>query len=171
MAQNLARRKVRSRDSQTQKEIDRQHTLLSADLDRRALKGNATMEDWRHYKEYTGLTKNEKRERFQIRLQRNEILDDLKKVRRSYTGHYDDSKSPIENIQSALRHQCQTPLRSSRLDVPNAYPIRKAKSMESMLVTRSTSPTSAETGVQRPKTVHSGRKPSSKTAKSTKVNQ
>lgn len=171
MANNPARQRARSaRDSSTQKEIDRQHALLAADLDKRTLKGNATVEDWRHQKEFTGLTKTEKRERFQIRLQRNEILDDLNKVRRGYTGHYDDSKSPIENIQSALRHQCQTPLRSSRLDVPNAYPMRKSKSMESMPVVRPASPDSEERGVPRPKTVQSAKKPSPKTAKPKKVN-
>lgn len=107
-----------------------------------------TFWNWRHHKEFTGLKKNEKRERFQIRLQRNEILDDLRKVRRGYTGHYDESKSPIENIQCALRYQCQTPLRSSRLHVPNLCPIRKAKSMESMPVQRpvTVSP-SGESGV------------------------
>lgn len=87
MAHGPTRQKIRIPDHQTQEEIDRQHTLLAADFDKRALKGNAKVEDWRHYKVFTGLTKNEKRERFQIGLQRNEILDDLKKVRRGYTGH------------------------------------------------------------------------------------
>lgn len=163
MAHDSARQRVRSRDSKTQEEIERQHTLLAADLDKRALKGNAKVEDWRHHKEFTGLSKKEKRERFQIRQQRNEILDELKKVRRGYTGHYDDSKSPIENIQSALKQQCLTPLRSSRLDVPNAYPIRKAKSMESMPVVKPTSVASGESDVQqRPKSGHSAKKPSPK---------
>lgn len=148
MAQQSLRNKIGALDPKTKQEIDRQHTLLAADLDKRALKGNAKIEDWRHHKEFTGLKKNEKRERFQIRLQRNEILDDLRKVRRGYTGHYDESKSPIENIQCALRYQCQTPLRSSRLHVPNLCPIRKAKSMESMPVQRpvTVSP-SGESGV------------------------
>lgn len=163
MANQSTRQKVPSRHSKTQQEIDRQHTLLAADLDKRTLKGNAKVEDWRHHKEFTGLSKNEKRERFHIRQQRNEILDDLKKVRRSYTGHYDDSKSPIENIQSALKQQCLTPLRSSRLDVPNAYPIRKAKSMEHMPVVKPTSEIQ-----QRPKSVHLAKKPSPKRTK--KVN-
>lgn len=136
MAQQSTRKKIPARDSKTQQEIDRQHTLLAADLDKRALKGNAKVEDWRHYKEFTGLSKKEKRERFQIQQQRKEILDDLKKVRRGYTGHYDESKSPIENIQSALKQQCLTPLRSSRLDVPRAYPVRKTKSMEHMPVVK-----------------------------------
>ena len=136
MAQQSTRKKIPARDSKTQQEIDRQHTLLAADLDKRALKGNAKVEDWRHYKEFTGLSKKEKRERFQIQQQRKEILDDLKKVRRGYTGHYDESKSPIENIQSALKQQCLTPLRSSRLDVPRAYPVRKTKSMEHMSVVK-----------------------------------
>lgn len=136
MAQQSTRKKTPARDSKTQQEIDRQHTLLAADLDKRALKGNAKVEDWRHYKEFTGLSKKEKRERFQIQQQRKEILDDLKKVRRGYTGHYDESKSPIENIQSALKQQCLTPLRSSRLDVPRAYPVRKTKSMEHMPVVK-----------------------------------
>lgn len=136
MAQQSTRKKIPVRDSKTQQEIDRQHTLLAADLDKRALKGNAKVEDWRHYKEFTGLSKKEKRERFQIQQQRKEILDDLKKVRRGYTGHYDESKSPIENIQSALKQQCLTPLRSSRLDVPRAYPVRKTKSMEHMSVVK-----------------------------------
>ena len=136
MAQQSTRKKITARDSKTQQEIDRQHTLLAADLDKRALKGNAKVEDWRHYKEFTGLSKKEKRERFQIQQQRKEILDDLKKVRRGYTGHYDESKSPIENIQSALKQQCLTPLRSSRLDVPRAYPVRKTKSMEHMPVVK-----------------------------------
>ena len=140
MSRDLTRQNIPSTDKKTRKEIDRQHTLLAAELDKRALKGNAKVEDWRHYKEFTGLTKKEKRERFEITQQRNEILDELKKVRRGYTGHYDETKSPIENIQSALRHQSQTPLRSSRLDVPNVYPMRKTKSMESMpLRTRPTS--------------------------------
>lgn len=171
MASQPARQKVQTLDRKTQEEIDRQHTLLAADLDKRTLKGNAKVEDWRHHKEFTGLTKNEKRGRFQIRLQRDEILDDLKKVRRGFTGHYDASKSPIENIQSALRHQCQTPLRSSRLDVPNSYPIRKAKSMESMTVARPISLATGGSGLApRLMTVHSARKPSPKPTKSRKVN-
>jgi len=167
MAHDSARQKIRSRDSRTQEEIDRQHTLLAADLDKRALKGNAKVEDWRHYKEFTGLTKKEKREKFQIRQQRNEILDDLKKVRRGYTGHYDASKSPIENIQSALKQQCLTPHRSSRLDVPNAYPIRKARSMESMPVVKpANSVASGESEIhKRPKSVHLAKKPASKVTK------
>lgn len=160
MAHNSARQKIRSRDGRTQQEIDRQHTLLAADLDKRTLKGNAKVEDWRHHKEFTGLTKKEKREKFQIRQQRNEILDDLKKVRRSYTGHYDASKSPIENIQSALKQQCLTPLRSSRLDVPNANPIRKARSMESLPVVKSTKLASAGSEIhKRAKSVHLAKKP------------
>ena len=170
MSRDLTRQNIPSIDKKTRKEIDRQHTLLAAELDKRALKGNAKVEDWRHYKEFTGLTKKEKRERFEITQQRNEILDELKKVRRGYTGHYDETKSPIENIQSALRHQSQTPLRSSRLDVPNVYPMRKTKSMESMpLRTRPTSPASAEREAQRPKTVHSVKKTSPKTSKSAKL--
>ena len=167
MAHESARRqKTQSRDSQTQQEIERQHTLLAADLDKRTLKGNAKVEDWRHQKEFTGLSKKEKRERFQIRQQRNDILADLKKVRRGYTGHYDESKSAIENIQSALRQQCLTPLRSSRLDVPNAYPIRKARSMESMPVVKPTSAKSGESdSLQRPKSGHSAKKPSPKATK------
>lgn len=166
MAHGSARKKTRSRDSETQEEIERQHTLLSADLDKRTLKGNAKVEDWRHHKEFTGLSKKEKRERFQIRQQRNEILDDLKKVRRGYTGHYDDSKSPIENIQSALRQQCLTPLRSSRLDVPNAYPIRKVKSMESMPTVKPISGTTEDVKIQkRPKSVRSTKKASPKATK------
>ena len=160
MAHDSARQKIRSRDSRTQQEIDRQHTLLAADLDKRTLKGNAKVEDWRHDKEFTGLTKKEKREKFQIRQQRNEILDDLKKVRRGYTGHYDASKSPIENIQSALKQQCLTPLRSSRLDVPNANPIRKARSMESLLVVKPANSTSGEREIhKRAKSVHLAKKP------------
>ncbi|KAJ7333624.1 hypothetical protein OS493_017167 [Desmophyllum pertusum] len=114
-----------------------------------------------------GLSKKEKRERFQIRQQRNEMLDDLKKVRRGYTGHYDDSKSPIQNIQSALRQQCLTPLRSSRLDVPNVYPIRKAKSMESMPVVKPVSVASGVGEVQqrRPKSVNLAKKPSPKASR------
>lgn len=168
MAQgHSTRQKVRSEDTQTQHEIDRQHTLLAADLDKRTLKGNAKVEDWRSHREFTGLSKKEKRERFQIRQQRNEMLDDLKKVRRGYTGHYDDSKSPIQNIQSALRQQCLTPLRSSRLDVPNVYPIRKAKSMESMPVVK---PVSVASGVgevrqRRPKSVSLAKKPSPKASR------
>lgn len=170
MSRDLTRQNIASIDKKTRKEIDRQHTLLAADLDKRTLKGNAKVEDWRHYKEFTGLTKKEKRERFQITQQRNEILDELKKVRRSYTGHYDETKSPIENIQSALRHQSQTPLRSSRLDVPSVYPMRKTKSMESMpLKARPTSPASTEREAQRPKTVYSVKKTSPKTSKSAKV--
>ena len=171
MSQAPVRQKIPTLDSQTKKEIDRQHTLLAADFDKRTLKGNATVEDWRHQKEFTGLTKKEKRERFQITQQRNEMLNDLKKVRRGHTGHYDESKSPIQNIQSALRQQCQTPLRSSRLDVPNVYPIRKTKSMEALSMARPSSPSFGERGaVQRPKTVQSAKKPSPKSAKSTKLN-
>ena len=170
MSHHLAREKVPSLDKQTKKEIDRQHTLLAAELDKRALKGNAKVEDWRHYKEFTCLTKKEKREKFQITQQRNEILDDLKKVRRSYTGHYDETKSPIQNIQSALRHQSQTPQRGSRLDVPIVYPIRKTKSVESMAVVRPTSPTSTEREpCQGRKTLHSIKKTSPKTLKSAKA--
>ena len=169
MAHGPTRQRIRMPDHQTQEEIERQHTLLAANLDKRALKGNAKVEDGRHYKVFTGLTKNEKRERFQIGLQRNEILDDLKKVRRGYTGHYDASKSPIENIKSALRHQCQTPLRSSRLDVPNVYPVRKAKSMELLSVMKPVSPASSENEVvPRPKTVQAADKSSPKNVKSRK---
>lgn len=164
MARQPLRNKKGTLDAKTREEIDRQHTLLSADLDKKALKGNAKMEDGRHHREFTGLKKNEKRERFQIRLQRNEILDDLRKVRRGSTGHYDESKSPIENIQCALRHQCQTPQRSSRLHVPNQHSIRKAKSVEFIPVEGATSP--SEGGfAPRPMTVQSSRKPSSNTAK------
>jgi len=139
---------------------DSENDLLAADLDKRTLKGNAKVEDWRHYKEFTGLTKKEKREKFQIRQQRNEILDDLKKVRRSYTGHYDASKSPIENIQNALKQQCLTPLRSSRLDVPNGNPIRKARSMESLPVVKPTNVASGEREIhKRTKSVHLAKKP------------
>ena len=164
MARQPLRNKMGTFDPKTREEIDRQYTLLSADLDKRALKGNAKMEDGRHHRKFTGLKKNERRECFQIRLQRNEILDDLRKVRRGYTGHYDESKSPIENIQCALRHQCQTPLRSSRLHVPNSHPIRKAKSVESIPVQRATSPSKGGFAT-RPMTIQSSRKPSSNTAK------
>ena len=99
------------------------------------------------------------REKYQNK-QRNEILDDLKKVRRSYTGHYDASKSPIENIQSALKQQCLTPLRSSRLDVPNANPIRKARSMESLPVVKPTKLASGGSEIhKRAKSVHLAKKP------------
>lgn len=163
MAHQSTRKKIPARDSKTQQEIDRQHTLLAADLDKRALKGNAKVEDWRHYKEFTGLSKKEKRERFQIQLKRNEILDDLKKVRQGCTGHYDESKSPIENIQSALKQQFLTPLRSSRLDVPHAYPVRKTKSMEHMPVEKSGCVSQRESEIQqRPESVHLVKKPTHK---------
>ena len=170
MAQNSSGKKLRPRDSQTQQEIDRQHTLLAADLDKKALKGNAIVEDFRHSKEFTGLTKKEKRERFQIRLQRDEILDDLKKVKRGYSGYYDDSKSPIENIQSALRSQCQTPIRSSRLDVPNVYPVRKTKSCESLAVVGRGSGAilKGNVAVLRPKSVYSVTKGCPQLSKSTR---
>ena len=122
--------KTRKPNDETRVEIDRQHKLLALDFDKKSLKGNVKQEDSRHEKEYTGLARKERRECFQIRLQRDEVLEDLKKVRRGYTGHYDDSISPIENIQNALRHQCTSPRTSTRLSVPNVYPMRKARSQE-----------------------------------------
>ena len=125
-------KKGRTKDDDTRVEIDRQHKLLAMDFDKKSLKGNVKLEDFRHHKESKGLSQTERREYFQIRLQRNEALQELKKVRRGYTGHYNDSMSPIENIQNALRHQCMTPMRSTRLSVPNAYPLRKARSQEAL---------------------------------------
>lgn len=119
-------------EDETRAEINRQHKLLALDFDKKALKGNVKQEDFRHHREFKDLSQTERREYFQIRLQRNEALEELKKVRRGYTGHYDDSMSPIENIQNALRHQCMTPMRSTRLSVPNVYPLRKVRSQEAL---------------------------------------
>lgn len=115
---------------ETKKEIERQHALLLANLDRKQLRGNVTMEANRHSKQTANLTQNQRRERYEITSQRKELLHDLRKVRSSYTGHYDDSKSPFENIQQALKTKCQTPAKSSRLTAPgvNNFPMRRCVS-------------------------------------------
>jgi len=122
----------RAADDETKKEIDRQHALLLANLDRKQLRGNVTMEDYRHSRQTANLTQHERRERYEITTQRKELLHDLRKVRSSYTGHYDDSKSPLENIQQALRTKCQTPAKSSRLAAPgmNNFAMRRCVSNE-----------------------------------------
>ncbi|XP_031563045.1 uncharacterized protein LOC116298661 [Actinia tenebrosa] len=117
-------------DEATKKEINRQHALLSADMDKKQLRGNVTLEEWRHYKQATTLNQKEKREHFQIKSRKKELLNDLQKVRSSYTGHFDASKSPMENIQLALRTKCQTPPRNSRLYAPGVHGIRRCKSSE-----------------------------------------
>jgi hypothetical protein len=122
-----------AKDAATKKEIDRQHALLSADMDRKQLRGNVTLEDWRHHRQTASLTQKEKREHYQIKTQKKELLSDLKKVRSSCTGHYDDTKSPLENIQLALRTKCQTPPKSSRLDVRyQGFAMRRCKSSEAL---------------------------------------
>lgn len=121
-------------DDETQKEIDRQQALLLANLDRKQLRGNVTMEDYRHSRQTANLTQNERRERYEISSQRKELLHDLRKVRSSYTGHYDASKTPLENIQQALRTKSQTPAKSSRLAAPgmNNFAIRRCVSSEAL---------------------------------------
>lgn len=117
-------------DEATKKEIDRQHTLLSADVDKKQLRGNVTLEEWRHNRKASSLNQKEKRGHYQIKSQKKELLSDIQKVRSSYTGHYDESKSPMENIQLALRTKCLTPPRNSRLQVCGVYGIRRCKSSE-----------------------------------------
>lgn len=119
------------RDDETKQEIDRQHALLLASLDKKQLLGNVTMEDHRHHRQAASLTQKERRERYEITTQKKELLHDLRKVRSSYTGHYDDTKSPFENIQQALRTKCQTPSKSSRLSpASNTFAMRRCVSNE-----------------------------------------
>lgn len=130
--------KASIKDKETKQEIDRQHALLLANLDRKQLLGNVTMEDQRHHRQEATLTQKQRRGRYQITTQKNELLNDLRKVRSGYTGHYDETKSPLENIQKALRTKSQTPSKSSRLKPPiNNFAMRRCVSSE---VLRSTSP-------------------------------
>ncbi|EDO42732.1 predicted protein [Nematostella vectensis] len=122
------------KDQKTKKEIERQQELLAADVDRKSLRGNVTAEDWRYTKRNEELAKNEKRHKFEINTEKTALLKDLEKVRSSYTGHYDDSKSPIENIQQALKTRVMTPARSSRLAVPQSA-IRRSTSQENLRTT------------------------------------
>lgn len=152
-------------DEGTKKEINRQHALLSADMDKKQLRGHVTLEESRHYKQASTLNQKEKREHYQIKTQKKELLSDIQKVRSSYTGHYDESKSPMENIKLALRTKCQTPPRKSRLHVSGlgVQGMRRCKSSEVLFSSnaRATSslsyspnpqPISKEKGKIRPKT-------------------
>ena len=126
-----------STDKETQQEFDRQQKLLAAEFDKRMLKGNAVTEEWRHYKVCTGLNQKEKREKFEFRQEKLEMLKALQKVKQDHTGHYDESKSPMENIQQALR--CKTPTKNTRLTASRERHIKKVKSQEaSALLTKST---------------------------------
>ena len=128
------------RDKETQKEFDRQQSLLAADFDKRTLKGNAVTEDWRHHKVCTDISQKERRENYQLRLEKQEMLKAIHKVKSGYTGHYDESKSPMENIQEALRVKSKTPVKTtSKLTVPNNYSLRKVKSQDSLMLNQSRS--------------------------------
>lgn len=126
-------------DEETQREFDRQQKLLAAEFDKRILKGNAVTEEWRHYKVCTDLSQKERRENFQIRREKIEMLKAIEKVQKGHTGHYDDSKSPMENIQHALRGRCKTPTKNIRMSAPNSHLLKKAKSPQETLLSRSSS--------------------------------
>ena len=97
----------------THKEIDRQQKLLADHYEKKLLGCSSTNEDLRHFKTQRMIVRDERKGHRVSDGIREHLLEPLRKVRSSTSGHYYEATSPGTNIQicrNRLRrkHGCQT---------------------------------------------------------------
>ena len=83
----------------THKEIERQEKLLANEYEKKLLDCAATIEDVRHFKMTRFIDKNERQVRRDGYVEKEYLLEPLRRVTNFSTGYYDNSVSPTKNIQ------------------------------------------------------------------------